>query len=221
MPIKSSGFARSPFAGTCTCRLHFPKSRSRTSSTPLVAVGGATHSCSATWSRPVMPKSTRPSPTKVGISAAGRNTRASGWFLTSAISRRECRWNWMSEPWRRSRQAWWRRPSVMFVNLCPLPVVCRRRTLRHRKEQAVVQAVAQEVSHERKTPAALARSLRDSLIITCAIGVTHCGRRGLSEVGKRMEKGDKRNVRVDEIHPSESSTQLLGRTRAVHPSTRL
>ena len=88
--------------------------------------------------------------------------------------------------------------------------MCRRRTLRHRKEQAVVQAVAQEVSHERKTPAALARSLRDSLIITCAIGVTHCGRRGLSEVGKRMEKGDKRDVRVDEIHPSESSTQLLG-----------
>jgi len=48
LPIKSSGLARSPFAGTCTCRLHFPKPRSRTSSTPLVAVGGATHSCSAT-----------------------------------------------------------------------------------------------------------------------------------------------------------------------------
>ena len=47
-PIKSSGLTRSPLAGTCTCRLHFPKSRSRTSATPVVAVGGTTHSCSAT-----------------------------------------------------------------------------------------------------------------------------------------------------------------------------
>lgn len=90
-PIRSSGLVRSPLAGTWTWRLHFPKPRSSTSSTPVVAVGGVTHSCSATWSRPVMPRSTRPSPTKVGISAAGRKTSASGRFLTSAISRREWR----------------------------------------------------------------------------------------------------------------------------------
>jgi hypothetical protein len=117
LPIRSSGLAKSPFAGTWTCRLHFPKSRSSTSSTPEVAVGGATHSCSATWSRPVIPRSTRPSPTNVGMSAAGRKTSARGRFLTSAISRRECRWNWMSEPWRRSRQAWWRRPSMTVVSV--------------------------------------------------------------------------------------------------------
>jgi hypothetical protein len=116
LPIRSSGFARPPLAGTWTCRAHLPKSRSRTSSTPMVAVGGTTHSCSATWSRPVMPRSTRPSPTNVGMSAAGRKTSASGRFLTSAMSSREWRWTWMSEPWRRSRQAWWRRPSVAIVS---------------------------------------------------------------------------------------------------------
>jgi hypothetical protein len=40
LPIRSSGLARSPFDGTWTCRLHLPKSRSRTSTTPVVAVVG-------------------------------------------------------------------------------------------------------------------------------------------------------------------------------------
>lgn len=115
-PIRSSGLPRLPFAGTWTCSAHLPKSRSRTSSTPVVAVGGTTHSCSATWSRPVMPRSTRPSPTNVGMSAAGRKTSASGRFLTSAMSRREWRLNWMSEPERRSRHAWWSRPSVAGIS---------------------------------------------------------------------------------------------------------
>jgi hypothetical protein len=94
--------------------LHFPKPRSITSSTPVLSVGGVTASCSATWSRPVIPRSTRPSPTKVGMSAAGRNTRARGKFLTRAMSSRECRWNCMSEPARRSIHGWWRRPSVKY-----------------------------------------------------------------------------------------------------------
>ena len=118
LPMRSSGLARSPFCGTWTWRLHFPKSRSRTSTTPVVAVGGTAHSCSSTWSRPVIPRSTRPSPTNVGMSAAGRKTSARGRFLTSAMSRREWRWNWMSEPWSRSRQTWWRRPSVVVVRYC-------------------------------------------------------------------------------------------------------
>lgn len=71
-------------------------------------------SCSATWSRAVIPRSTRPSPTKVGMSAAGRKIRAIGRFLTSAMSRRVSRRNWTSQPARRSRVACWRRPSVLL-----------------------------------------------------------------------------------------------------------
>jgi len=93
LPIRSSGVCSAPFCGTWTCKLQFPKSRSSISSTPVVSVGGVTTSCSATWSRPVIPRSTRPSPTKVGMSAAGRKTSAMGRFLTSAISSREWRWN--------------------------------------------------------------------------------------------------------------------------------
>lgn len=176
LPIRSSGLARSPFCGTWTCRSHLPKSRSRTSTTPVVAVGGTAHSCSSTWSRPVIPRSTRPSPTKVGISAAGRKTSARGRFLTSAMSRREWRWNWMSEPWRRSRQTWWRRPSGCWRQKCR---VYGRRchwigglTLGHREEQAVVEAVAQCVSHERQAATALARSLHDELQLLRAIDDT-------------------------------------------------
>ena len=110
-PTSSSGLSIFPFSGTCTCNLHFPNPRFSTSSTPVSFVAGTNASCSATWSRPVIPRSTRPSPTKVGISAAGRNTRAMGWFLTRAMSRRVSRRNWMSEPARRSRVACWRRPS--------------------------------------------------------------------------------------------------------------
>jgi len=62
----------------------------------------------------VIPRSTRPSPTNVGMSAAGRKTSAIGKFLTSAISRREWRWNCISAPLSSSRTGGWRRPSTLF-----------------------------------------------------------------------------------------------------------
>jgi hypothetical protein len=103
LPTNCSGREMFPFSGTCTCSLHRPNPKSRTSSTPVDSVGGLMQSCSATWSRPVIPRSTFPSPTNVGISAAGRKTSAIGKFLTSAMSSRECRWNCMSAPLRSSR----------------------------------------------------------------------------------------------------------------------
>lgn len=102
----------SPFSGTCTCSLQPPKPRSRTSSTPETSPSGRLASCSATWSRPVIPRSTRPSPTKVGMSAAGRKINAMSRFLTRAMSRRFSRRNWMSLPARSSRVACCRRPSM-------------------------------------------------------------------------------------------------------------
>ena len=80
-PINSFGSRYSPFTGTWICSLQRPNWRSRSSSTSLCA--------SATWSRPVIPKSTRPSPTNVGMSAAGRKTSAIGRLRHSAMSRRE------------------------------------------------------------------------------------------------------------------------------------
>ena len=98
LPTSDSGVCKSPFSGTWTCSLQRPNSKSISSTIPEVSVGGVTASCSATTSRPVMPRSTLPSPTNVGMSEAGRKTRARGRFLTRAMSRRLWRWNWMSEP---------------------------------------------------------------------------------------------------------------------------
>lgn len=65
----------------------------------------------------MIPRSTPPSPTKVGISAAGRKIRAIGRFFTRAMSRRVSRRNWISEPAKRSMAACWRRPSVANCQL--------------------------------------------------------------------------------------------------------
>ena len=112
LPMRSLGDASGPCSGTCTCSLHLPNPRSKMSSTPDDALARAVASCSATWSLPVMPKSTRPSPTNVGMSAAGRKTRAISKFLTKAISSLCSRRNWISEPSSRSSAACWRRPST-------------------------------------------------------------------------------------------------------------
>ena len=122
LPIRSDGSAYLPFSGTWSCNLQAPKSKSITSSTPISgpsssdgvdfpdsalcrAMASTPASCSATWSRPVMPRLTRPSPTNVGMSAAGRKTRAMGRFLTRAMSSRDSRLNWMSAPSRRLSDA--------------------------------------------------------------------------------------------------------------------
>jgi hypothetical protein len=113
-PNKSLGFWYCPFRGTWICSLQAPKLKSITSSQPnaLGCSMGAlipnsarsSHSastpaaCSTTVSRPVIPKETRPSLTKVGMSAAGRKTKATGRFLTRAMSRRDSLRNFMSAP---------------------------------------------------------------------------------------------------------------------------
>lgn len=58
-----------------------------------------------------MPRSTCPSPTKVGMSAAGRKMRAMSRFLTRAMSSRFSLRNWISAPSRRLSVACCRRPS--------------------------------------------------------------------------------------------------------------
>ena len=45
----------------------------------------------------------------------------------------------MSEPWRRSRQTWWRRPSVVTVKQAEGIVEKGELTLGYRKEESVVQ----------------------------------------------------------------------------------
>lgn len=47
-PTNSFASVILPFSGTCTCSLHFPNPRSRTSSTPVFFVPGDMASCSAT-----------------------------------------------------------------------------------------------------------------------------------------------------------------------------
>jgi hypothetical protein len=105
LPTNCLASVISPFSGTWTCSLQPPKPRSKISVTPDSSPSARFASCSPTWSRPVIPRSTRPSPTNVGMSAAGRKMSAMGRFLTSAMSRRVSRRNWMSEPERRSRVA--------------------------------------------------------------------------------------------------------------------
>jgi hypothetical protein len=64
-----------------------------------------------------MPRLTRPSPTNVGMSAAGRKTRAIGRFLTRAMSSRDSRLNWISAPSRRLSDACWSRPSDSYMSI--------------------------------------------------------------------------------------------------------
>jgi hypothetical protein len=63
-----------------------------------------------------MPRLTRPSPTNVGMSAAGRKIRAMGRFLTRAMSSRDSRLNWISAPSRRLSDACWSRPSGIHMS---------------------------------------------------------------------------------------------------------
>lgn len=108
-PTNPSALVMPEDSGTWTWSLHFPKPSGRTS------VICAERFASATMSCPVIPRSTLPSPTKRGISEAGRKTlslhqptipiesstrthSAILWFLTRATSNRCDRTNWMSAP---------------------------------------------------------------------------------------------------------------------------
>lgn len=90
LPMSCSGFSYGPCWGTWIWSLHFPKRRSM----PIFT----STSDSMTWSYPVIPTSQRPSPTKVGMSAAGRKIRAIGRFRQSAMSSLLDLLNCMSAP---------------------------------------------------------------------------------------------------------------------------
>ncbi len=78
LPINCFGSLIGPSCGTWTCNLHLPNVKSNANSTST--------SDSSTWSTPVIPNEQRPSPTKVGISAAGKKIKAIGKFVDKAIS---------------------------------------------------------------------------------------------------------------------------------------
>lgn len=68
-------------------------------------------SASLIWSNPVIPKSQLPSPTKIGISAAGKKINATGKLVDNAISNLLERLNWMSHPLNKSQHFSYKRPS--------------------------------------------------------------------------------------------------------------
>ena len=81
-PTSCSAVWYGPRSGTWTCSLHLPKlSGSFSSIRPL-------SSASAIMSWPVMPRSMLPSPTKRGMSAAGKKTlrNQQGWSDVSSYS---------------------------------------------------------------------------------------------------------------------------------------